>query len=292
MRIKKGFSNGETITPYLPSRLGNEKIKELLSQSGPVLIARYGYYELRIVAGHYLNEDKTVKLGLPSLVNNAGFFPALLEMIPEFTQIFLDSTLLIDCYTACNFRKGLWRYEENIYRNYCPNAFLTDIQALNFYRFAHPWTSALHGKKILVVHPFADTIFQQYHHNQKNLFNSDEVLPSFESLESIKAVQSSAGNPTPFENWFEALDHMKKQIEQKDFEIALIGAGAYGLPLAAHVKSMGRKAVHMGGVTQTLFGIKGKRWDYMPGLYNEFWVRPPAIDRPLNFKNVEDGCYW
>jgi hypothetical protein len=37
--------------------------------------------------------------------------------------------------------------------------------------------------------------------------------------------------------------------------------------------------VHLGGATQRLFGIRGKRWDERPffqNLYNEHWTRPLA----------------
>ena len=45
---------------------------------------------------------------------------------------------------------------------------------------------------------------------------------------------------------------MEDGIAEIDFEVALIGCGAYGLPLAAHVKRLGKKAVHLGGATQNL----------------------------------------
>ena len=111
----------------------------------------------------------------------------------------------------------------------------------------------------------------------------------------IKAVQSLAGEKNPFENWFQALEFMKDQILKKDFDIALIGCGAYGFPLAAHVKKIGKQAIHMGGSLQILFGIKGKRWDNHPVIskfYNEHWVRPRAEDKPKKSHLVEDDCYW
>jgi phytoene dehydrogenase-like protein len=88
---------------------------------------------------------------------------------------------------------------------------------------------------------------------------------------------------------------MCAQINALDFDVAIIGAGAYGLPLAAHIKRLGKKAIQLGGATQILFGIRGRRWDRMPffqGLYNEHWVRPLPEETPLNFQSVEDGCYW
>ena len=50
---------------------------------------------------------------------------------------------------------------------------------------------------------------------------------------------------------------MKSQMDQTDYDIALIGCGAYGFPLAAHAKRMGKQAIHMGGSLQLLFGIRG-----------------------------------
>ena len=84
---------------------------------------------------------------------------------------------------------------------------------------------------------------------------------------------------------------MKEQIDRTDYEIAILGCGAYGLPLAAHVKRQGKKAVHLGGSTQFMFGIIGKRWEGNP-LINENWVRPAPEETPALAVHVEGGCYW
>ena len=108
-------------------------------------------------------------------------------------------------------------------------------------------------------------------------------------------MQTLAGNKVQFKNWFEALAFMKKQIDTKDFDIAIIGAGAYGFPLAAHIKRIGKKAVHLGGATQMLFGIKGKRWVDNPKfkhIINEHFVYPSENDKINNANKVEGGCYW
>ena len=60
---------------------------------------------------------------------------------------------------------------------------------------------------------------------------------------------------------------------------------------------MGKKSVHLGGATQVLFGIKGKRWEgelkhIGDKFYNEYWVRPLESERPKNYLSVEQGCYW
>jgi hypothetical protein len=99
---------------------------------------------------------------------------------------------------------------------------------------------------------------------------------------------------------------MKSEIDKVDYDICLIGCGAYGFHLAAHVKRTGKKAVHLGGALQLLFGIKGKRWEdpyygvhkwkipygSYTNLMNEFWVRPSINETPINAEKVENSCYW
>lgn len=102
-----------------------------------------------------------------------------------------------------------------------------------------PWTKALENKKILVIHPFAEAISKQY--NQREvLFNNPTMLPQFKDFHVIKAVQSLGGDDKRFSDWFEALDWMKNEMDKIDYEICLIGCGAYGFPLAAYAKNKGK----------------------------------------------------
>ena len=109
------------------------------------------------------------------------------------------------------------------------------------------------------MHPFAESIQSQYS-KRELLFENQYVLPEFKSLRVIKAVQSIAGNPCGFDTWFEALDYMKREMEKEDFDIALIGCGAYGFPLTVHANRMGKVGIHLAGWLQMLFVISGKRW--------------------------------
>jgi hypothetical protein len=185
-----------------------------------------------------------------------------------------------------------WRPEEIFFKKELRTAYKAAFSDTNI----HPekddfWTKYLEGKKVLVIHPFASTIEKQYKENRTKLFSRPDFIPEFASLSTIKAVQSIAGNDVEFETWFDALDYMKREAEKVDFDIALIGCGAYGFPLAAHIKRMGKQAIHLGGVLQLYFGIRGKRWDEW-GLYNEYWVSPCVEEKPKGAEKVEDGCYW
>ena len=78
-------------------------------------------------------------------------------------------------------------------------------------------------KKVLVIHPFVDTIKKQYEKRDKLFENSK--LPTFESLECVRAIQSNAGEneAIEFSSYFDALESMKAEILKKDFQVAFAG---------------------------------------------------------------------
>jgi len=163
---------------------------------------------------------------------------------------------------------------------------------------------ALQNKKVLVIHPFNESIECQYKKRNK-LFKNQKTLPDFELI-TYKSIQSIAGNETTYKNWFDALKSMENEIEKINFDICILGCGAYGLPLAAFIKRLGKKSIHLGGGVQLLFGIKGSRWEnnykwkYLPEtintnytmLYNDYWTRPLLNETPKNAFKMENGAYW
>ena len=60
-------------------------------------------------------------------------------------------------------------------------------------------------------------------------------------------------------------------------------------------KKLGKTGLHLGGATQIIFGIKGKRWegieDFKP-FFNEYWSRPLKEETPEKINVVEEACYW
>ena len=199
---------------------------------------------------------------------------------------------------------GSWLDGEMKLRHLFPEASLVMLPYLEPFHSSNPWSRWLKGKHVLVIHPFAHSIISQYG-KRESLFKAPDVLPEFKSLRVIKAVQSLGGNSNGFDNWFEALDWMKSEMDKAYYDIALIGCGAYGFPLAAHAKRTGHQAIHMGGALQLMFGIKGKRWegpgqpaywkmapDSYKKLFNEYWVNPSVDERPRTADSVEDSPYW
>jgi hypothetical protein len=274
---------------------GHDLVAEHVSRSGPLLVARLGSVELSCL--HFYLEQRVGKNRPYSrkirstIANPAGFFPVTDTSLDAFAELYLEHLPQVDV-------MGVWfnPYEDAICNTYCPDAELVDFDCLEPFRFSNPWSAALKGRTVLVVHPFVESIRKQYAEKRRVLFPSPDVLPDFE-LKTIKSVQSIAGSRVDFATWFDAYRHMCDEIAREDFDICIIGAGAYGLPLAAFAKSLGKQAIHLGGVTQILFGIKGRRWereyaDSTAKLFNEHWIRPMESETPSNKDKIEKGCYW
>ncbi|WP_111709977.1 hypothetical protein [Lutibacter citreus] len=287
-------------------------IYDKLLSDAPCMIARFGAFELSMILNYLAIQNHKNKIRsyitgkteqwwwnkklMDSMQNNAGFFPNDIKHLSQFCELMLKDIKEVDIL-------GSWLFKEkkvDVYRN--NNSLNMHLRLLEPFWSNIPWTAALKGKKVLVVHPFNETIEAQY--KKRTILFDKEVLPAFELI-TIKAVQSIGGESS-FKTWFEALDYMQSEIDKVNFDICLIGAGAYGFPLAAHVKRSGKKAVHLGGALQLLFGIRGKRWEdpnygvkewgisrgsYL-SLMNEHWERPGDINKPKNAEQVEGACYW
>ena len=283
----------------------NELIYNKLIDEKPCMLARFGSTEMLCLTNYlgvtqhkkFKNYKSYIKSQTPpwwweastiqQMQQWSGFFPAKINKIEQFCELMLNDIPQLDIL-------GSWLKEESFVSKEMGNAKKLVLEDIEPFFSPNPWTRALEGKKVLVLHPFDETIKQQY--LKRKLLFENNLLPDFE-LKTIKAVQSIAGVQTEFSDWFEALEFMKAQINSIDYDICIIGAGAYGFALAAHVKRMGKKAIHLGGVTQLLFGIKGKRWEeYVvwpyTNLYNEHWVRPGEKEKPKNAEVVEGACYW
>jgi hypothetical protein len=218
----------------------------------------------------------------------SGFFPNESSMVARFYELMLESMRQVDLLAS-------WVHGEGYFREELHGALACHFNEIEPYRFLDPWSQYLAGRDVLVIHPFADSIRFQYDHHREMIFTDLKVLPAFR-LHTFRAVQSIAGNRPPgFRDWFQALESMVRQALSVPADVVIVGCGAYGFPLAARLKSAGRKVIHLGGCTQILFGIRGKRWDSDPvvsSLYNPNWIRPSAHERPPRAEQVESACYW
>ena len=295
--------------------VASQLIYDKLTANEPCMIARFGATELMILVNylgvHKIGKKSIIKYiqgkelgwwwndkGLMQMQNWSGFFPPTVEKVERFCELMLDDMKEVDVL-------GSWLENESYFVKELHTVKLVRFHLLEPFWSEFSWTKALQGKKILVVHPFAELIEKQYKTNRTVLFKNPDILPEYD-LQTIKAVQSLGGETNGFNDWFEALNWMKQEIDKRDYDICLIGCGAYGFPLAAHVKRQGKKAVHLGGVLQCLYGIKGKRWEnpnhevirwglpygFYSNMISDYWVKPTEDLKPQNADQVEGGTYW
>lgn len=289
-------------------QMANDYIYESLNAmpSKPLMCAKFGTTELGVVCAYEIKHRYPLKAYLDdflhgrvsvyhknildSLCRLSGFFPNNLQLGEKFYNLVLEDMREIDVLAS-------YIYEEKYINKYL-NCVKVDLDGYYApFMWQNPWTKYLKGKKVLVVHPFVDSIRYQYEHNRDKLFDNPDVLPEFKELLTVKAVQTiSDQQDERFDTWFDALQFMKDEISKLDFDIALIGCGAYGMCLAAHVKRMGKQAVHLAGWTQMLFGVYGERWIKDQPQYskyiNEYWIRPLESEKPKGAEKIENGCYW
>lgn len=272
----------------------NNCIKDMILSGIPFLAGRFGATELFCVRTFDFEVESKYDKVLSQMKNWSGFFPSKKELGYRFKDIMIDSI------SEANVM-GIWMlpFEEYYLNSYgnkqLKTTYLLDLEPWSSPK--EPWSAALKGKKVLVIHPFKETIERQYKRREE-IFPGTDILPEFE-LKTLKAVQTVAGEKdSRFSTWFDALEWMYHEAMKIDFDVAIIGCGAYGFPLAAKLKQAGKQAIHLAGATQLLFGIKGKRWEentafsYVQKFFNDAWMYPSDEDKPKAADKVEGGCYW
>lgn len=281
----------------------NKLIYDAILRDKPFMFGRFGSVELSTVTNYTgikkpcRNYYKLVRGEIQpwwwlrgirkTMYENTGFFNPTPDNLSRFAELILEDMKELDILASLSA-------EEEYFRHLFPKAKRVSFNSTEPFFCIYPWTHALAGKKVLVVHPMTDSIRKQWDIREK--IWPDGMMPEFE-LKTLKAVQTIAGEKSQFASWFDALGFMKEEINKIEFDVCIIGCGAYGFPLAAHVKRMGKKALHFGGVTQLFFGIRGKRWENDPhfpftNFMNEHWIRPGKSETPGNAGIVEGGCYW
>ena len=123
-------------------------------------------------------------------------------------------------------------------------------------------------------------------------FDDENFTKDFEkakyAIEDYNNAVKAIDNTNP-------LKSMEDEMDRTDYDILLVGAGAYGFHLAHHAKEMGKIGIHVAGALQLLFGIKGGRWTGLEFI-NEHWVSPSEKETPKNnttFVKMEgSNAYW
>lgn len=287
---------------------GNDVYSKIIKKGNPAMLARFGGSEMNIVKYFYDRKNKQLNIKYPQkLKREARLLPGIFsaeefdDTLVRFSSEVLEYLRDVDVLAVWNCFRHTKYYTSKvqILEEYADSRIkLTDTDVITTGMFAkNSWTKQLKGKKVLVISPFSETIKSQYE-KRKLLFKDREILPDFD-LKVIKAPQGIGENNLleEYGTWFDALKSMEDEMDKTDFDILLVGAGAYGYHLAHHAKEIGKIGIHVAGALQLLFGIKGGRWsDWINNLANEHWVSPSLDETPKNnstFVFMEgSNAYW
>ena len=237
-------------------------------------------------------ENGKIRYYLKNLIQqNTGFYcigDNFDDILKKWCEIYLDS--LLNCDLLYRLEFPTW---DDLVKEHYEKIYVFSCASLQL------WMPALEGKKILVISPFEESIKMQFP-KRKHLFTtgkqSNFAYPEF-NLQILKCPNTIKGNdPFPHNNWLETFKDMCKKIDQLDFDMAILGCGSYGMPLAYYIKKIGKSSIYAGAYTQVMFGIKGKRWDIEGNphrsYWNEYWKWPEESEIPKTANKVEGGCYW
>lgn len=267
----------------------NDILKQKILEGKPFAMIRFGGMEMCALNGHEkieLGFSKRYKDSVKYVMkHNTGFFPSDDEHLKVYGDRLLSQLGEVDVLGIL----GLFM-ESYFAKTYCPSAEYV------LYEGVEPchgdWTSALAGKKVLVISPFEDEIKAQYAKRQLLFPEGSNILPEF-GLRVIKSPMTLGEEEGELPTFFDELDRLYQKMDSEDFDVLLVGAGAYGSFLALHAKELGKISIQTGGATQTLFGIMGKRWEkreHVAQYCNEHWIRP--YSKPKGNEVVDGGAYW
>lgn len=158
------------------------------------------------------------------------------------------------------------------------------------------WLPRLRGRRVLLVSAFASVLAARANRETFEAVWAHNGKPWFEPA-SVEALDVPYGYlPSTWERYptsFEVLDDVTARIAEREFDVAIVGAGALGIPIAACVKGMGRVGISLGGPIQPLFGVRGARWLADPEwrvFVNDTWADLPPEYRPDPAYTYEN--YW
>ena len=262
---------------------------------GPFFIGRIAGIELQVAYDLHHNRRLT-PTALHEIVNNAGIHTESEESLVEYTK------QLCQAYDHCT-AIAIWDKEGPVYaatghaqewilqRTGVPTIQARALEP--YYDPSYSWMSAMKGKRVLIIHPFYHSIQRQLP-RLASLFPNRPWFPSCQ-IEVVVPPMTCAGNHGG-KDWQVHLAAFYETMEKKEFDIALVAAGGYGMIIADMIHTrLHRSVMYIGGALQLFFGIIGKRWfdqKEILMLMNDHWIRPLKEDQPLHHVRVEKGCYW
>jgi|TARA_B100001741_G_C16528275_1_gene588208 hypothetical protein len=287
----------------------NDWIIDKLKSNQPFSCVRLGNTEYNLIENIIQNQQ------IPDVwinyTHSAGIFPHTYEFCRDKYYPKIDESLQnADAigHPGCCSKDFSKKFKQLYFNNkicYTECRFLDPIYLSNY---SDPWTKYLKGKKVLVVNSSASSIEKQWDNIDNIWGDKRELICPFELVDVIRSPFSPSVcggdifyGDKKINDWIESSEMICDFIDDVDFDIALIGAGAYAPVLASYIKSKNKSVVTTCGATQLFFGVKGKRWTENDNnahhkVIDDNWIFPIKEDLPTNLKFIESfeggNAYW
>ena len=293
--------------PLIDKRRFVEDVSAAVRDGLPYAAGKLGHSEQALLSYPLLLEAETdprrirafeVSLG-PRALKHAGVFPASSGFHREFAERFALDLRELDCLGL--FDPGL-RTQLRIIRGHRFEGDLIEFTDQEPDQSvpaddSNCYLPSFRGSRILLVGPFADVLAERANRETYEAVWSKIGKRWFEPA-TVESVTFPYGfDPDTHRRYRTALnllEEIQSRIAARTFDVALIGAGGLGIPIAAEVKREGGIGISLGGHLQVVFGVHGERWlsqpDWRRNYLNEAWIRVPE-DRAPDMATTEEN-YW
>jgi hypothetical protein len=295
----------------------------------PIMIGKIGSTELRLIHQFFLIvinnqlDDFTPDIKREGC-NVSGLYPSSKEGFLIFIKAYLDALKSINIMASWN--DNILQIEEYVWNNIIINSKkdqtdetdetdktlgLVELTTLeSFYTEPNYWWQNLYeNKTILVISPFVKSIQTQLDLSKRDKVWTGKWKGFWSKNITFKYIKfahpyyiSSEEDKAKYPKTLELLmQKYQNEIDKLgDFDIALVGTGAYSILLCDYIKRVKKKnAFHLGGGLQMMFGVYGHRWEpsfnkspFLKDYMNEHWIRPLAEEIPPMYQEQENGAYF
>ena len=276
-------------TPFKSHSEANSIISTLIRTNIPFMASRLGNTESRITQ-EYLN-GRISNYWMSWLYNTSGFYSRnneiVLEDVNQYAELTIESLKNCDI-NLCRFENSILLINEisnNNTLNFDWYDLYTHIEQPNF------WLGTIRNKKILIVSSINAQIKEQIP-KFRLIHNTDYSISC--PVVYYDCPETYFKEERHESNWFETFNKIKTDISKIEFDIAIISAGAYGHPLAAYIKMLGKQAINICSGIYVLFGIRNKTQTIIRKIsskYNKYWIFP-VKNNNRNYIDIEKGGYW
>jgi len=258
------------------------------------------YYE--ILLGKESNTDKIIQfeqdLNFHGL-KQVGIFPANPKFYLEYNEFFMEHIKNLDClgifYDPWEIEiTGYYQLKNKLiyYVNQEPDR-SSPSNEKNCYL---PYFK---NKKILLICPFAEVLRERA---TKEIFEGvwSKTGKKWFYPKNVAALEFPYGFASEthkkYQTAIDLFGYFCGEIDKRDFDVALIGAGGLAIPIASYVKKMGKIGIDLGGHLQFLFGVIGQRWrdreEFKEQYVKDYWMDMPATYKPKETDVCDKGAYW